>query len=131
MRAKIGYYAVATTTAVAVKRYQLTYRTLSKQTIHGFKKAYLKEKEATNKEVTVMTSKTRGQPKLLSEDIMAKTIQTVEAVRLNAAQVSSAVINAIVKGVAMAENRCLVLKYEGHLCFSYHWARNLERDNVD
>ena len=62
---------------------------------------------------------------------MAKTIQTVEAVRLNAAQVSSAVINAIVKGVAMAENRCLVLKYEGHLCFSYHWARNLERDNVD
>ena len=123
MRAKIGYYAVATTTAVAVKRYQLTYRTLSK--------AYLKEKEATNKEVTVMRSKTRGRPKLLSEDIMAKTIQTVEAVRLNAAQVSSAVINAIVKGVAMAENRCLVLKYEGHLCFSYHWARNLERDNVD
>ena len=131
MRAKIGYYAVATTTAVAVKRYQLTYRTLSKQTIHGFKKAYLKEKETTNKEVTVMRSKTRGRPKLLSEDIMAKTIQTVEAVRLNAAQVSSAVINAIVKGVAMAENRCLVLKYEGHLCFSYHWARNLERDNVD
>ena len=131
MRAKIGCYAATTTTAAAVKRYQLTYHTLSKQTINEFKKAYLKEKGATNKEVTVMRSKTRGRPKLLSEDIMAKTNQTVEALRLNAAPVSSAVFNAIVKGVVMAENRCLVLEYEGHLCFSYHWARNLERDNVD
>ena len=120
MRAKIGCYAAIITTAATVKRHRLTYRTLSMRTIHEFKKAYLKEKEATNKEVTVMTSKTRGQPKLLSEDIMAKTIQTVEALRLNAAPVSSAVINAIVKGVVMAENRCLVLEYEGHICFSYH-----------
>ena len=95
MRAKIGFYAATTTTTAAVKRYQLTYRTLSKQTIHEFKKAYLKEKEATNKEVTVMRSKIRGRSKLLPEDIMAKTIQTVESLRLNAAPVSSAVINAI------------------------------------
>ena len=109
MHAEIGRYAATTTTAVAVKRYQLTYPTFSRQTVHEFKKAYLKEKEVTNKEVTVLKSRKRGRPKLLPGNIMAKIIQTVKALRLKGAPVSSAVINAIAKGV---------MKY-------------LERDNAD
>ena len=49
MRAEIGRYAATTTTAAVVKRYQLTYPTLSKQTVREFKNAYLKEKEVTKK----------------------------------------------------------------------------------
>ena len=68
MRAKIGQYAATTTTAATVKRW-----------VHKFKKAYLKEKGATNKEVIVLKSRKLGRPKLLPKDIMAKTIQTVKA----------------------------------------------------
>ena len=86
-----------------MKRYQLTYPTFSKQTVHEFKKADLKEKEAINKEVTILKSRKRGLSKLLLQNIMAKTIQTVKALRVKGAPVSSAVTNAIAKGVVMAE----------------------------
>ena len=105
MRAGIGRYAATTTT-------------LSIQTVHKFKKVYLKEKEATNKEVTVLKSRKRGRPKLLLEDNMAKTIQTVKALCLKGALVSNVVINATSKGVVMAEGRCLLTEYGGHLAFS-------------
>ena len=39
--------------------------------------AKMKEWEATIKEVTVLKSRKRGRPKLLPEDIMAKTIQSL------------------------------------------------------
>ena len=71
----------------------------------------------TNKEVTVLKSRKRGRPKLLSEDITAQTIQTVKALRLKGALVSSAVINAIAEGVIMVKDRCLLTEYEGYLAF--------------
>ena len=72
-----------------------------------------------------MKSRKRGRPKLPPEDIMTKTIQTVKALRLKGAPVSNAVINAIAKGVVMAEDRCLLAEYGGHLAFSDQWARNI------
>ena len=39
--------------------------------------------------------------------------------------VSSAVINEIAKGVVMAEDRCLLTEYGGHLAFSDQQARNI------
>ena len=56
---------------------------------------------------------------------MTKTIQTVKGLRLKGAPVSSAVINAIAKGVVMAEDRCLHTEYGGHVAFSDQWARNI------
>ena len=38
MRAEIGRYAATTTTVAAVKQYQLMYPTLSRQTVHEFKR---------------------------------------------------------------------------------------------
>ena len=75
----------------------------------------------TNKEVTVLKSRKCGRPKLLPEDIMVKTIQTVKVLRLKGALVSSAVINAIAKGVVMVENRCLLTEYEGYIAFIGQW----------
>ena len=124
MFAEIGRYAATTTTAAVVKRYQLTYPTLSKQKDHEFKKAYFKEKEATNKEVTLLKSRKGGRPTLLPKDIMAKTIQIVKFLGLKGAPVNSAAINAMSKIVVMAEDRCLLTKYGGNLVFSDQWARN-------
>ena len=124
MFAEIGRYAATTTTAAVVKRYQLTYPTLSKQKDHEFKKAYFKEKEATNKEVNLLKSRKGGRPTLLPKDIMAKTIQIVKFLGLKGAPVNSAAINAMSKIVVMAEDRCLLTEYGGHLVFSDQWARN-------
>ena len=71
----------------------------------------------TNKEVTVLKSRKRGRPKLLSEDITAKTIQTVKALHLKGALVSSAVINGIAEGVIVVKDQCLLTEYEGYLAF--------------
>ena len=125
IRAEIGRYAATTTTTAAVKWYQLTYPTLSKQTFHELKKTYLKEKEPTNKEVTILKSRKRGRGKLLPEYIMAKTSQTVKALCLKGAPVSSAAINVIAKGVVMAEDRCLLTESGSHLAFSDQWARKI------
>ena len=59
----------------------------------------------TNKEVTILKSRKRRRSKLLAEDIIAKTIQTVKALRLEGGPESSAVINAIARSVVMAEDR--------------------------
>ena len=117
MRAEIGRYAAIATTAAVVKRCQLTHPTPSKQKAHEFKKIYLMEKKATNKEVTVLKSRKRGRTKLLPEN-MAKTAQTVKALHLKGAPVSNAVINAITKGVVMAKYRYLLIDYRSHLAFS-------------
>ena len=44
------------------------------KTVHEFKKTYLKKKEAASKEVTVWKSRKRRRPKILPENIKAKTI---------------------------------------------------------
>ena len=67
----------------------------------------------------------RRPSKLLSVDIIARTIQTVKALRFKGAPVSSVVINVIAKGVVMAEDGCLFTEYGGHLIFSDQWARNI------
>ena len=72
-----------------------------------------------------MKSRKRRRSKLLAEDITAKTIQTVKALRLKGAPASSAVINAIAKGGVMAEGRYLLTKYGGHLAFRDQWVRSV------
>ena len=75
--------------------------------------------------MTVLKSKKCGRPKLLPKEIMAKTIETVKALRLKGAPASNAVVNAIAKGVIMAEDRCFLTEYGGHPALSDQWARNI------
>ena len=72
-----------------------------------------------------MKSRKRRRSKLLAEDITAKTIQTVKALRLKGAPASSAVINAIAKGGVMAEDRYLLTEYGGHLAYRDQWVRSV------
>ena len=56
---------------------------------------------------------------------MKKTIETVEALRLKVAPVTAPVINAIAKGIVMANDRTISVEHGGYLSLSYDWGRNV------
>ena len=88
------------------------------------KKVYLKQKESSEKEVTILKAKKQGRPKRLPEEIMKKAIQINKALRLKGASISYNVISAIAKGI-VANDRTMLVEYRGHLKFTDNWARNV------
>ena len=62
--------------------------------------AELKEIKKTGNAVAIVKKKT-GTPTLLPEKLMQKTIETISALRLRVARVSSAVANAVAKGLVL------------------------------
>ena len=74
-----------------------------------------------------MTSieKKTGRPSILPDDLMEKTIQTIDALRLKGAPVSSVVVNAVAKGIVIANDRCILTEYGGYLTLSNDWARKV------
>ena len=75
-KAQIGRYVASTNIASAVTKYQADFPNLRERTVFEFKKAYLKQKESSGKEVTILKAKKRGRPKLLPEEIMIKSNQS-------------------------------------------------------
>ena len=59
---------------------------------------------------------------------MKKTIETVGSLRLKGAPISSSIINAIAKGIVIANDRILLVENGGHLSFSDNWARNIRNE---
>ena len=114
-KAEIGRYAASTNIASTVRKYQVDFPNLCKQTVHEFKKAYLKQKESFGKEVTILKAKRRDCPKLLPEEIMKKAIQTIKALCLKGATISYNVINAIAKGIVVANDRTMLVEHGQHL----------------
>ena len=76
-------------------------------------------------EVLIIKKKKIGRLTLLPEDLMKKTIDTVEALRLKGAPVSSAVINAVAKGIVIANDRSILAEHGGILTLSDDWARKI------
>ena len=89
------------------------------------KKAYLKQKESSGKEVTILKAKKRGRPKHFSEEIMKKAIQTIKALRLKGSPISYNVINAIAKGIVIANDKTMLVEHGQHLKFKDNWRRNV------
>ena len=117
-RAKSGERAHKHGISSALKHFAGEYPNLEKQTVFEFKKAYEKLK-SSQQDVTKLDSKKPGGPKLLPEDLMKKTIETVHSLRLKRAPISSSIINAI------ANDRMLLVENGGHLSCSDIWARNI------
>ena len=71
-------YAASTNIASAVRKYQADFPNLRRQTVFEFKKAYLKQKESSGKEVTILKAKKRGRPntsshrKYLEKELLPK-----------------------------------------------------------
>ena len=90
-----------------------------------FKKAYLKPKESSCKEVTILETKKPGHPKLLLEEIIKKTIQTIKFLWIKCALIGNNVVNAIAKGIVFANDRAMLVKHGGHLIFTVNSSRNV------
>ena len=56
---------------------------------------------------------------------MKKTIETIQALRLQGAPVTAAMINAVAKGIVMASDRTILVEHRGYLGVSRDWGRNV------
>ena len=56
---------------------------------------------------------------------MKKVIQKIKALHLKGAPISYIVINAIAKGITVANDRTMLVEHGGHLQFTDNWARNV------
>ena len=98
---------------------------MTKQSITEFKKAYNEDKQKGADLSEEIVMKSRGRPTLLPETLMKKTIDTISALRLRRAPVTSSVINAVAKGIVQANDRTLLVENGGHLSLSNDWARKV------
>lgn len=90
------------------------YSRLTKQTVSNFKKAFTQAKQTAVGPVNEITFRKRGRPALLPDDLMKKTMETIQALRLEHAPVTVAVINAIAKGIVMANDRTILVEHGGY-----------------
>ena len=63
--------------------------------------------------------------KLLPENLMKITIETVQSLRLKGVSISPSIINASAKGILNANDRTLLVENGGHLSFSDSLTRNI------
>ena len=56
---------------------------------------------------------------------MKKTIDTISALRLRGAPVTSSIINTVAKGIVQANDRTLLVENGGHLSLSSDWTRKV------
>ena len=101
------------------------YPRLTKQTASDFKKAFIQAKQTAVGPVNEITFRKRGRPALLPDDLMKKTIETIQALRLKGAPVTAAVINAIAKGIFMENDRTMLAEHGGYLSLSHDWERDV------
>lgn len=94
------------------------YPRLTKQTASDFKKALIPAKQTAAGPVNEITFRKRGRPALLPDDLMKKTIEMIQALRLNGAPVTAVVINFIDKGIVIANDRTLLVEHGGYLSLS-------------
>ena len=125
-RAEIGQYAAANGNKAAIVKFSSQFPNIKRQTVSDFKKAYLECKKKNNgSEVTAIEKKKAGRPTLLPDDLMKKTIETVSALRLRGAPVSASVINAVAKGIVLANDRSLLCENGGYISLNADWARQI------
>ena len=60
---------------------------------------------------------------------MKKAIQITKALRIKGAPISYNVINAIAKGIVVANDRTMLVEHGGHLKFTDNWTQNVLKFN--
>ena len=124
-RAEIGQHAVRHVVNQTVRLFKGKYPRLTKQTVSDFKKAFIQAKQTAVGPVNEITFRKRGRPALLPDNLMKKTIETIQAQLLKGALVTAAVINAIAKGIVTANDRTILVEHGGYLSLSHDWGRNV------
>ena len=114
-RAEIARCANEDGVSQTVRLLKGKYPRLSKQTVCDFKKAFNEAKRNTIGEVDEIRSRKRGRPTLLPEELMQKTIETIQTLRLKGVPVTATVINAFAKGIVMANDRTILVEHGEYL----------------
>jgi len=83
-RTEIGQHAVRHGVNQTVRLLKSKYPRLTKQTVSDFKKAFIQAKQTAVGPVSETTFRNRGRPALLPDDLMKKTIETIQTLRLKA-----------------------------------------------
>ena len=124
-KAEIGSFATVHGVAETLRKLKGKYPHLTKQSISDFKKAAQSAQKRTGQLPSTISSRKRGRPALMPEDLMKKTITLVEALRLKGAPVTASVINSIAKGVVIANDRSILIEYGGYLSLNSDWGKNV------
>ena len=124
-KAEIGSFATVHGVAETLRKHKEKYPHLTKQSISDFKKAAQSAQKRTGQFPSTISSRKRGRPALMPEDLMKKTITLVEALRLKGAPVTASVINSIAKGVVIANDRSILIEYGGYLSLNSDWGKNV------
>lgn len=66
-----------------------------------------------------------GRPSLLPEDLMTKTIEVVQALRINGAPMTGGVITSVAIGLVNATDRSILVENGGWLSLNRQWGRNI------
>ena len=113
-RAKIGKYGHLHGNKQAIVKYQSEFPDIMHQSVTDFIKAYVEEKKKSKgAEVTELKKKKQGRPTLLPEELMKKTIDMVLNLRLKGVPAHASVINAVAKGIVLANDRSLLVENGG------------------
>ena len=126
-RAEIGEFASKYSVSTAMKHFREKYPGIKQQSVSDFKRKYkeIRSLGGPPAEVTEIGTKKRGRPSLLPDELIAKTVEIVKALRLKGAPVSYAVMAAVARGVVISQDRNLLVENGGHLHFSDNWARQI------
>ena len=125
--AEIGEFASKYSVSTAMKHFREKYPGIKQQSVSDFKRKYkeIRSLGGPSAEFTEIGMKKRGQPSLLPDELMAKTVEIVKALRLKGAPVSYAVMAAVARGVVISQDRNLLVENGRHLHFSDNWARQI------
>ena len=83
-----------------MRKFKGKFPAIKQQSVSDFKRKYLElQRKGPSASVTEIVSKKRGRPNLLPDDLMAKTIDIIKALRLKAAPVSYSVMAAVARGI--------------------------------
>ena len=124
-KAEIGSFATVHVVAETLQKRKEKYPHLTKQSISDVKKAAQSAQKRTGQLPSTLSSRKRGRPALMPEDLMKKTITLVEALRLKGAPVTASVINSIAKGVVIANYRSILIEYGGYLSLNSDWGKTV------
>ena len=123
---EIGKHAMQYGVGKTVKLLAVKYPGLKKQSVSDFKKLVVSAKATeTSSPPKSLKNIKRGRKSLLPEEMMSKTIELVEALRLKGAPVTAGVVNSIAKGVVCANDRSILVENGGYLFLSRDWGRNV------
>ena len=124
-RSKIGKYAHLHGNKSTLVKFRSEFHMLNHQSVTDFKKLYEEEIRTKDKDITELGKKKQGRPTILPEYITRKTMEMVVCLRLKGAPLNSTVLNAVAKGIVMANDRSLFLEYGGHISLNNDWARKI------